>query len=52
MDFLIASAPSRGGGLRFWYAGRGMLRADRTEREEAARMEREFRDATRDQAHG
>lgn len=43
MDLIAALLPSLGLGLLFWFVIRAMLRADRTEREEAARFERESR---------
>ena len=45
MDALGAVLPSAGLALLFWYVIRAVLRADRTEREEAARFEREQRAA-------
>lgn len=47
MDLLAALLPSLGVGLLFWYVIRGVLRADRTEREEAARLALEDRAADR-----
>ena len=48
MDLLAALLPSVGLGLLFWYVIRAVLRADRTEREEAARFAREARAADGD----
>lgn len=45
MDLLSAILPSAGLALLFWYVIRAVLRADRTEREEAARFERAAREA-------
>lgn len=52
MEFLGAIAPPLGVGLLFWWVIRAVLRADRTERDEAARLELEHRAAVSREGRG
>jgi hypothetical protein len=52
VEFVGAIAPPLGVGLLFWWVIRAVLRADRTEREENARLELEHRRATAGEQRG